>query len=61
MCVGIGEFDGFSIPEELKAKYLREKSIFLVGEELKIRGSLFRVHEVTPFGIKLKLLKPKNG
>lgn len=38
-------------------KYPDAKGIFTVGEELEIRGSRFRVKQITPFGIKLKLLK----
>jgi len=29
-----------------------------VGEELEIKGSRFEVKDISPFGIKLKLLKP---
>ena len=43
--------------EELRNKYPKSKGIFTIGEELEIRGSKFKVKEITPFGIKLKLLK----
>ena len=43
--------------ENLRKKYPKSKGIFKVGEELKIKGSKFRVKKITPFGITLKLLK----
>jgi uncharacterized Zn finger protein len=43
--------------EAVRKKYPQAKGIFAVGEEIEIKGSLFRVKEITPFGIKLKLLK----
>ena len=42
---------------ELKNEYPKAGGFFTVGEELEIKGSLFRVKQITPFGIKLKLLK----
>lgn len=53
--------------DELKTKYPKAKGIFTVGEELEIRGSRFLVKDISPFGIKLKLLpaadkeETKNG
>jgi len=43
--------------EEKRKKFPKSKGIFMVGEELEIKGSHFKVKEITPFGIKLKLLK----
>lgn len=43
--------------EAIRKKYPKAKGIFSVGEEVEIKGSLFRIKEITPFGIKLKLLK----
>jgi uncharacterized Zn finger protein len=43
--------------EKARKKYPKSKGIFTVGEELEIRGSRFRVKDISPFGIKLKLLK----
>ena len=37
----------------------RQKGVFYVGEELEIKGSKFKVKDISPFGIKLKLLKQK--
>ncbi len=42
---------------EMYAKYPKAKGIFTAGEEIEIRGSKFKVKQITPFGIKLKLLK----
>lgn len=39
-----------------KEEYPNSRGIFTVGEELEIKGSRFRVKEITPFGIKLKIL-----
>lgn len=60
MDTGEGRFEHFkSLSElpELQAKYPKSKGVFTVGEELEIRGSLFIVKDISPFGIKLKLLK----
>ena len=61
MDTGEGRFEIFKenaldALEELKAKFPKSKGVFTVGEELEIRGSKFRVKEISPFGIKLKLL-----
>jgi len=55
---GNGSFLRFAIEEldDLRKKYPKSKGVFRVGEELEIRGSKFRVKEISPFGIKLKLL-----
>jgi len=42
---------------ETRKKYPKSKGVFTVGEELEIRGSRFHVKDISPFGIKLKLLK----
>ena len=65
MDTGEGRFELFfsAIDDEddmiavLKQKFPKAKGVFRVGEELEIKGSKFRVKEITPFGIKLKLLK----
>jgi len=33
------------------------KGVFTLGERLEIRGSLFKVKDISPYGIKLKFLK----
>ena len=43
--------------EKMREKYPKAKGIFEVGEKLVIRGSLFQVKDISPFGIKLKLLR----
>jgi len=43
----------------MQTKYPKSKGVFTIGEELEIKGSLFMVKDISPFGIKLKLLKPK--
>jgi len=46
--------------EEMRQRYPQAKGIFTLGEEIEIRGSLFKVKDISPFGIKLKLLTPKE-
>lgn len=41
---------------EIRKKYPKSKGIFTVGEELEIKGSRFQVKDISPWGIKLKLL-----
>lgn len=63
MDTGNGYFEKFSSrveAEEARTRYPNAKGIFSVGEQLEIRGSKFRVKEISPFGIKLKLLKAKQ-
>ena len=43
--------------EKARKHHPSSKGIFTVGEELEIRGSRFKVKDISPFGIKLKLLK----
>lgn len=60
MDTGKGRFEelkALSDISEVYRKYPEAKGIFTVGEELEIRGSKFKVKQITPFGIKLKLLK----
>jgi len=60
MDTGEGRFemyDGIIEAEEDRVRWTKSKGIFAIGEQLEIRGSMFRVKEITPFGIKLKLLK----
>ena len=42
--------------EALRDKYPKSKGIFYVGEEIEIKGSKFKVKDISPWGIKLKLL-----
>ncbi len=42
---------------ELRKKYPKAKGLFYVGEKLEIKGSRFLVKDISPYGIKLKLLK----
>jgi len=61
MDTGEGRFERMrDCREELpmRLKYPKSKGVFEVGEEIEIRGSRFRVKDISPFGIKLKLLKP---
>ena len=51
------EFEKMEQLEQLRQQYPKSKGVFTVGEELEIRGSKFRVKDISPFGIKLKLLK----
>jgi putative aminopeptidase FrvX len=60
MDTGEGRFEMLHNLEELekkREKYSESKGVFTVGEELEIRGSRFLVKDISPFGIKLKLLK----
>jgi len=50
-------FDRMDELDDLRAKFPKSKGVFTVGEELTIKGSLFKVKDISPFGIKLKLLK----
>lgn len=58
MDTGEGRFERFGPDEEeeLRNKYPKSKGVFTVGEELEIKGSKFIVKDISPFGIKLKLL-----
>ena len=42
--------------EEFRKKHPKAKGGFTVGEGIEIRGSRFRVKDISPWGIKLKLL-----
>ena len=50
-------FEDMRQETELRKKYPNSKGIFTVGEQLEIKGSLFEVKDISPFGIKLKILK----
>jgi len=43
--------------DKMRKKHPKSKGIFTVGEEIEIRGSRFKIKDISPFGIKLKLLK----
>jgi hypothetical protein len=51
------ELKSFSDEEDLRKQYPKSKGVFQIGEELEIKGSKFKVHDISPFGIKLRLLK----
>lgn len=63
MDTGEGRFEKFDLNisledlNKLKEKFPKAKGIFTVGEELEIKGSSFKVTDISPLGIKLKLLK----
>ena len=64
MDTGQGKFEQFDDLQSLHGKirkYPNARGIFIVGEELEIRGSRFLVKDISPYGIKLKLLKVKEG
>lgn len=50
------EMKGIEDESILRDQYPKSKGIFTVGEKLAIKGSLFVVKDISPFGIKLKLL-----
>ncbi len=54
---GMVPFENLEELEELRKKYPKSKGVFTVGEKLSIKGSSFEVKDISPFGIKLKLLK----
>ena len=67
MDTGEGRFEGIHSTEdfqtqvdELRKKYPKSKGVFTVGEVLEIRESRFRVADISPWGIKLKLLKAEG-
>ena len=62
MDTGEGKFVELESLEEEYLNYKRSlfpnaKGIFKTGEIIEIRGSRFRVKSITPFGIRLKLLR----
>ena len=60
MDTGEGRLERFTAMREeagLRKKYPNSKGIFTIGEKLEIKGSLFEVKDISPFGIKLKVLK----
>ena len=66
MDTGEGRFEQFDSDDkegfykqlqEIENKYPKHKGVFIVGEELEIKGSRFRVKDISPFGMKLKLLE----
>ena len=60
MDTGNGHFDLMNnldeVPE-MRKKYPKSKGVFTVGEEIEIRGSRLKVIDLSPWGMKLKLLK----
>ena len=65
MDTGEGRFEHFEYhpsPREmqrLNGKYPESnKKLFYVGEKLEIKGSHFEIKDISPYGLKLKLLKP---
>lgn len=66
MDTGEGRFEQFNTGDiadyynqlhEIENKYPNHRGVFTVGEELEIRGSKFKIKDISPFGMKLKLLK----
>lgn len=60
MDTGEGKMVSFNSEVEipmLHKKCPKAKGVFYIGEELEIKGSKFKVKDITPFGIRLKLLK----
>ena len=54
MDTGEGRFEmynGIIEAEKDRVRWPKSKGIFMVGERLEIRGSMFKVKEITPFGI----------
>jgi len=63
MDTGEGRFVMARTPElldKLREQYPKAKGIFEVGEEIEIRGSRFKVKDISPMGIKLRLLPPRD-
>jgi len=59
MDTGNGKFEKFdSVAQlaDLQKNYPKSGGVFEVGERTEIKGSLFEVKDISPFGIKLKLL-----
>ncbi|MBN1625013.1 MAG: hypothetical protein JW944_00700 [Deltaproteobacteria bacterium] len=59
MDTGEGRFEevkDLEFLDDMREKYPKSKGIFTVGEELEIRGSRFQVKDISPWGMKLKLL-----
>jgi hypothetical protein len=59
MDTGEGRFEAMkdlSIEDEMRKKYPKSKGVFTVGEKIEIRGSLFKIKDIYPWGMKLKLL-----
>ncbi len=54
---GMVPFEKLEELEELRKKDPKSKGVFTVGEKLPIKGRSFEVKDISPFGIKLKLLK----
>lgn len=60
MDTGEGRLEAFNTDEELralKALHADHRGVFSIGEELEIKGSLFKIKKISPFGIVLKVLK----
>jgi hypothetical protein len=43
--------------EKLKVIHPKYRGVFTVGEKLEAKGSIFLVKDISPFGIKLKVVK----
>ena len=43
--------------DDLKKEFPRHGGIFTVGDEVELRGSLFRIKSIKPTELRLKLLK----
>lgn len=43
--------------ETFRDQFPRSKGVFSVNEIIELKGSKFRIVDISPFGLKLKLLK----
>lgn len=70
MDTGEGRFKSFMLDSEetndlqkrmseMHKEFPKHGGTFTVGEEIEIKGSLFKVKSIKPTGLRLKLLKRK--
>lgn len=52
------------IPQEIydkaERKWPKKSGVFQVGEKIEIKGSWFKVHKITLFGIMLKAIRSET-
>lgn len=63
MDAGKGQFEfakTLEALEDLKEEFPEHGGIFKVGEEIEIRGSLFRIKSIKPKELRLRLLRRKK-
>ncbi len=56
---GMSEPDIAEAQKRVEARYPNHGAWFREGEEIEIRGSLFRIQSIKPKSMRLKLLKRK--